>query len=59
MLLLARLSPALAKELDASLSAKLATCELYDDMNFVNAGSTSGTEVQVGRRKLWLLLLCD
>eukprot|EP00439_Symbiodinium_sp_Y106_P028381 s2095_g3.t1 len=26
-------------ELDASRSAKLATCELYDDMNYINAGS--------------------
>ncbi|CAE7897069.1 unnamed protein product [Symbiodinium necroappetens] len=25
-------------ELDASRSAKLATCELYDDMNYINAG---------------------
>ncbi|CAE7764983.1 unnamed protein product [Symbiodinium sp. CCMP2592] len=26
-------------ELDASRSAKLATCELYDDMNYINAGA--------------------
>ncbi|CAE7256699.1 unnamed protein product [Symbiodinium natans] len=34
-------SPSLTKELDASLSAKLATCELYDDMNYINAGYRS------------------
>ncbi|OLP93749.1 hypothetical protein AK812_SmicGene24293 [Symbiodinium microadriaticum] len=27
-----------SQELDASRSAKLATCELYDDMNYINAG---------------------
>ena len=30
-----------SKELEASLSAKMATCELYQDMNYVNAGSAS------------------